>query len=742
MKSFSFLLLLLLTCGVASAQTEVKADTTSTSKELDELVVEVKKQTVKAQGDRISYDMQQDKTSRGSTLIDALRKVPLVTVDGEGKITVNGSSNFQIYVNGKPNPMLTANYSTVFKGMPAEAVSKIEVITEPGAKYDAEGLGGILNLIISQQQKTDGYAGSVSSSISQQNWMGYVYGSMKKGKVSADGTMVYLQSAWNPQSSYSESETVDNVTGARQFQTSFQKFGLSYLAPTFNLSWEPTAKDLITAGGNLIKLDASTREMNAATYSYIKGYSKPLTSVSQNMKAEFNNMSVSANASYQHSFEKKGHNIILSYLYNFGDNPLNLYSENREERDEMINGHSAILPRPATASLTTNITRDHTAQLDYTLPLVGDAHLLEAGAKVISRLNSNYSSNMMGSSFESLATIAGSEQKMDQHQNIYALYGSYMATWGNWNGKAGLRYEYTDMGTVSLLKPTDKYSSRFQDFVPNAALTYSFTQASNLRFGYQMRIARPTLAQLSPFRQQIIENVVNVGNPDLVSEKNNNLDLTYSNFTAWGGGRIGLGYSYTGNAITQVAISEGDTFLNTTLNVGNRQVFKSNLLGMLNLGAILNVQVSGEVNYSIFNGGEYSNRGWGGNYNVSFSYTAPYDIRVSGYGGQTIHPISLQGYGTGYYYYGVGVNRDFLRNKSLNISLSAQNFLSDGISFHQYYTTGSKSISSYSNTTSRDFKATITWKFGNLNSQRRTTNAKIVNDDTVKTSGGVGTVSM
>ena len=105
------------------------------------------KPLIKMEADKIAYDVESDADSKANTVLDMLRKVPMVTVDGQDNITVNGSSSFKVYVDGKPNQMLSSNPSKIFKAMPASAVKSIEVITNPGAKYDAEGTGGVLNLI-------------------------------------------------------------------------------------------------------------------------------------------------------------------------------------------------------------------------------------------------------------------------------------------------------------------------------------------------------------------------------------------------------------------------------------------------------------------------------------------------------------------------------------------------------------------------------------------------------------------
>ena len=150
---------------------------------------------IKMEADKIGYDVESDPDSKANTVLEMLRKVPMVTVDGQDNITVNGSSSFKVYVDGKPNQMLSSNPSKIFKVMPASAVKSIEVITNPGAKYDAEGTGGVLNLITARTQTggsavPDGINGSISAGLdSRGGYIGGLYLNAKKGKFTIGGNL-------------------------------------------------------------------------------------------------------------------------------------------------------------------------------------------------------------------------------------------------------------------------------------------------------------------------------------------------------------------------------------------------------------------------------------------------------------------------------------------------------------------------------------------------------------------------
>lgn len=135
------------------------------SKQLGEVTVTAQRKLVKVELDKLTYSLDEDPEAQTSNTLDMLRKVPMITVDGNDEIQLQGSTNFKIYVNGKPSNMMNNNPADVLKSMPANSVKDIEVITDPGAKYDAEGVGGIIN-IITTRNVLEGYTASINADAS------------------------------------------------------------------------------------------------------------------------------------------------------------------------------------------------------------------------------------------------------------------------------------------------------------------------------------------------------------------------------------------------------------------------------------------------------------------------------------------------------------------------------------------------------------------------------------------------
>lgn len=150
--------------------------------ELKGVEVVAQKPLVKVDVDKIEYNIEDDPDSKSNSILEMLRKVPLVTVDGEDNIQVNGSSSFKVHVNGKPNNMMSNNPKEVLKSMPANSIKYIEVITSPGAKYDAEGVGGILN-IVTVGSGFEGYTATFRGSANNNGAGTGAYAMVKQGKL-------------------------------------------------------------------------------------------------------------------------------------------------------------------------------------------------------------------------------------------------------------------------------------------------------------------------------------------------------------------------------------------------------------------------------------------------------------------------------------------------------------------------------------------------------------------------------
>lgn len=729
---------ILTVCNLSSAQNnsitahETPDSLNTTYEELDEFVLTMKKELVKSDGAKMTYDMEADDSSKGQSLLDAIRKIPMVTVDGQDNIYIKGSQNFKIYVNGKEDPMLTANASKVLKAMPADAVSKVEVITEPGAKYDAEGVGGVLNLVTERKQSKDGYTGSVSLTATSQNSGASLYGRMKNDKITADASINFFDNSWQKQSNQTHSETWDYVSQdmykTEDYLTQSVKF--NYVGANLNLSWEPTDKDLFTIGGNVNSVSANIGKLEDLNIIYTNSGEISVITL-QKIKGSMSNLGASGNASYRRIFSDMGNSLTFAYRFNYGYNPFKLDYEN-----ENIAGEDRVMPYQKSHNIT--YQREHTVTADYSDSFLEDKHKIEAGLKGVFRINSQNTAQFTGLSPDEYIPVNEDSGLIRQIQDIYAAYVSYSGAFGSFSLTAGLRYEHTYMG---LDFPQDNYSDfrrHLNDIVPNAALTYMFSPASNIRLAYQMRINRPSVTQLNPAIFQMTQTIAQVGNPELESEHYNNVSLTYSNFGQQIGGNIGINLFQSNNTIERYTFYKNGVAYESYGNFGKNK--KAELSGFINwnISGKMSLSFNGSVNYTIIKSGDglFGNHGWEGNYGVNYNYTGPWNIKYSAYGGQSTGNVRLQGRFSGWYYYGLGISRNFLKNDMMNLSLTASNFFTKYSHFRtETWTETHYSVSRFKNR-SWNIGITLTLNFGQLNDRVKRTNAKLENNDTKSVGNG------
>ncbi|MCH5241574.1 MAG: TonB-dependent receptor [Muribaculaceae bacterium] len=688
---------------------------------LSEVVVTAKKKLVQSDGATLTYNVEEDPEATINSTIEMLRKVPMVTVDADDNIKINGDSNFKILINGKEDPMLSGDVKTILKSMPAATIKKIEVITEPGAKYDAEGTGGILNIVTTGKQSLDGYLANVSLRVANNNFGGSFYGRGKINKVTASANVNYVKSI-DQGYTITGNTLLENLTDdANRYQISDSKMKnkFNYTGANLNISWEPDTLNLITIQGNIGKTgfgQISHENVSMKTVEMI-----PVWELKRDNNTYYKNLWAGANASFQHTFHKTGHYLVASYIFGYGNS-------NSDQTTFTFNDTDFTDEYPWRLQQSKGKDFRHTVQLDYVNPL-SSTSTIEAGLKGNWRNNSSLNSPFYGDSESGMMVDETERIDVNQFQDILAAYLSYTGNFGKWNTRAGIRYEYTRMGLDYKIGDYPDFATNLNDIVPNLAVSYKIKDASNLRLAYQMRIARPEISQLNPYKNTMEINKVSYGNPDLESEKSNSISLTYSNYGGRLGGSLGFSYDRVDNMITSYSFIDDNILYSTYANIGHRQEVRSNLnlqwsvISMLNIGLF----VSGRYTELKAESPELKakNHGWSGNFNLNADYTFPFKLRLSAYGGGGTGWINLQGKGGGFSYYGLSLSRSFLKNDMLTITASGSNFINPYRSFSN--TSQSETFYSKSEFRFKQWSVNlgVTIKFGSLKSDVKRTGAEL-----------------
>ena len=723
---------------------------TDASNELGQVEVVAQKPLVKADIDKIEYNVQDDPDSKSNSVLEMLRKVPLVTVDGEDNIKVNGSSSFKVYVNGKPNNMMSNNPTEVLKSMPANSIKHIEVITNPGPKYDAEGVGGILN-IVTVGSGLEGYTATFSGNVSNMGAGGGLFGTVKSGKLTVSARYNYNYNDRPRSYSGGNRRTVGDITEGSSdldYDGSSKGHG-NFQSGSMEASYEIDTLRLVSMSFGLWGGGNNSTSINN-TLATAPGTSNELYRYVSDGRSKSSWYSIDGGVDYQRMFHVKDRMFTLSYKINTSPQTSDSYSTYNDMH--AATDWEDFLKRLYDLNNDgSQNTTEHTFQADYTTP-IGKIHTLEAGAKYILRDNSSEDDRyerQIGTTGDYVLDEEHSSHY--KHQNdILAAYMGYGLRVKKISGRLGVRYEHTKQEVKYLLGRGDDFNKNFDDVVPSASIGYKLTDMSNLRFGYNMRIYRPGIWYLNPYLNDSNPTNISQGNSHLDSEKSHSFNLSYSNFTQKFNINLSARYSFTNNSIEQVTEQVKDTEIAGLQNPTGKEVLYStyqnigksrnaSLSGYVNWNATSNTRIYANLygNYTYMEGANgLKNDGWN-----LFAYggaqqSLPHDWRISlNVYGQTPW-IMLQGKGSSFFDYGLSVNKSFL-NKRLTLSAFASNFF-------KKYTSPTSSIEgvgftqdSWNRYTRQRFGVSVSYRIGELKASVKKAARTISNDD-VKGGGGEG----
>ena len=729
---------------------------TDASNELGQVEVVAQKPLVKADIDKIEYNVQDDPDSKSNSVLEMLRKVPLVTVDGEDNIKVNGSSSFKVYVNGKPNNMMSNNPTEVLKSMPANSIKHIEVITNPGPKYDAEGVGGILN-IVTVGSGLEGYTATFSGNVSNMGAGGGLFGTIKSGKLTVSARYNYNYNDRPRSYSGGTRRTVGDITdGSSDLDYSGDSKGHgNFQSGSMEASYEIDTLRLKTMSFGLWGGGNNSNGLSN-TFATMPGTGDDLYQYVSNNRSKSSWYSIDGGIDYQRMFHVKDRMLTFSYKINTRPESSDSYSTYDYDMEDVAPDWQDFMKRMKNQHNDgSQNTTEHTFQADYTTP-IGKIHTLEAGAKYILRDNSSEDDRYEQAS----ATQADYEFDNDhsshyKHQNdILAAYLGYGLKVKKISGRLGVRYEHTKQEVKYLLGKGDNFDKNFDDLVPSASIGYKLTDMSNLRFGYNMRIYRPGIWYLNPYLDDSNPTNISQGNSHLDSEKSHSFDLSCSSFTAKFNINLSLRHSFNNNGIERVSRlitdKDGEIFegghkapygalYSTYDNIGKSRETGLNFYLNWNASPKTRIYINGRGNYSDLRSPaqELHNYGWNASAYGGIQQTLPGKVRLSLNVGGSTPRISLQGKGSGYSYYSLGLSRSFLKEERLSLNIYCSNVLEKYRTYNNH-TEGANFISkSSSKYPSRYYGFSISYRLGELKASVKKAARSIDNDD-VKGGGGGG----
>ena len=641
--------------------------------QLETVEVVAYKPLVKADIDKIAYSVEDDPEANTNTVIEMLKKVPMVTVDGQDNIRVNGNSSFKIYVNGKPNNMMTKNPKEVLKSMPASSIKKIEVITNPGPKYDAEGVGGILN-IVTEGKGPEGYNATFSGRANNSSYGGGLYATVKQGKLTM--SVNYNASSNHSPKGYTYSDRsqigTDGTVTSSTVADGYTKGHSLWQGGDIEASYEIDTLRLITGSFSLSKFTSKRDALNTA-FSTVPATGQRLYGYRSPSHSKENWDDYSASLDYQRSFSVKDRLLTLSYRLESSPSTSDsryLYTD-REAADDW----QTFIDRMRDQRMDGDEnTMEHTFQIDYTTPFAKH-HTWEAGVKYILRRNKSDNDRYnLGTGDKDETYDSDNSSHYRHHNDILAAYTGYGLTLDKWSARLGLRYEHTLQKVEYLLGRGTNFHKNFDDLVPSARLGYKFSDATNLSLGYKMRINRPGIWYLNPYLDDRIPDAISQGNPNLDTEKSHAVDLQFSSYNSKLTYTLTGTYRFVNNSIESVdrlvndRDIEGlpnptgkDVIYSSYANIGHIQY--AGLMAYANWTPITNTRITlnGSVGYSHMSDGQsLRNHGWCTNIDASLQQTfAKTWIFNASYYVQTPQP-TLQGKDARYQWYNFSLSKSFM----------------------------------------------------------------------------------
>lgn len=718
--------------------------------QLETVEVVAYKPLVKADVDKIAYSVEDDPEANTNTVIEMLKKVPMVTVDGQDNIRVNGNSSFKIYVNGKPNNMMTKNPKEVLKSMPASSIKKIEVITNPGPKYDAEGVGGILN-IVTEGKGPEGYNATFSGRANNSSYGGGLYATVKQGKLTM--SVNYNASSNHSPKGYTYSDRsqigTDGTVTSSTVADGYTKGHSLWQGGDVEASYEIDTLRLITGSFSLSKFTSKRDALNTA-FSTVPATGQRLYGYRSPSHSKENWDDYSASLDYQRSFSVKDRLLTLSYRLESSPSTSDsryLYTD-REAADDW----QTFIDRMRDQRMDGDEnTMEHTFQIDYTTPFAKH-HSWEAGVKYILRRNKSDNDRYnLGTGDKDETYDSDNSSHYRHHNDILAAYTGYGLTLDKWSARLGLRYEHTLQKVEYLLGRGTNFHKNFDDLVPSARLGYKLSDATNLSLGYKMRINRPGIWYLNPYLDDRIPDAISQGNPNLDTEKSHAVDLQFSSYNSKLTYTLTGTYRFVNNSIESVdrlvndRDIEGlpnptgkDVIYSSYANIGHIQY--AGLMAYANWTPITNTRITlnGSVGYSHMSDGQsLRNHGWCTNIDASLQQTfAKTWIFNASYYVQTPQP-TLQGKDARYQWYNFSLSKSFM-DKRLTLTAYIINPFGK-----RYFCYRSETVADNFRTTASSswcqlyYGVSVRFRIGKLKASVKHTERTVENND-VKQGGGGG----
>lgn len=707
---------------------------------LKEVTVEAQKVLIEEKVDRTIYNAENDATTAGGDATDVLKRVPMLSVDMDGNVSMRGSSNVRVLINGKPSTIAASSIADALKMIPADQIKSVEVITSPSAKYDAEGSGGIIN-IITKKNNLQGATLGIDAGVGlrgsnlglngnyRTKKMGFNLGGWGRASYNIHGNYENDQLTKDPLTQSPLTRTIQSADTRNNF-----------LFGRYNLGWDYDINKY-----NFINASVSYGLRNGRNYQDDQLSQKfdpdgtLLTSTLRDSETKDQSGTVDLNLGYTRTYDKAQKELSFSGQYSRNNRQNDFINTNFGE-DEIIDTRLK--------NINDSYDQEITFQVDYQTP-INDNQLVEFGGKEIMRKVSSdydyYTAEGADGPFVP-DDNAQTSNIFNYDQNVMAGYLSYTySTKKSYSFKVGGRYEYTTID-ANFENPEGSNTDipSYGVFVPSVNVSKKLKNGNMVKLAYNKRIQRPSIRFLNPNIQAANPNDISYGNPNLGPEYTDNYELTYSTYIKGTSLNFSTFVRNTYDAIQSVKTALPAGAIETTYdNIGEENAYGGSVFANVNIGSKLSLNGGFDVYYAVLENNvadelyNASNEGWVvsgrlfGNYNLSKGWGLQF------FGFARGRDVQLQGTRGNFRMYSLAVRKEF-NEKRGSVGFGAENFLTPSMKMKNEFYSSSLEQKSVNELYNLSFRINFSYRIGKMSFDNQPRRKRSVNNDDLKQGDGGG----
>lgn len=687
--------------------------------------------------DKMVFNVANDLTSQSGTAADVLQKVPQVTVDIDGNVQLQGNSNIRFLINGKPSSIFGASLADALQSIPSTQIKAIEVITSPGAKYDANGTGGIINIVL-KDSRVEGINGNFNLSAGTRRENGNFNLNARKGNFGVNAFFGGGEQINSTTINTSDNKSYKGNTLTDLYQQGNSSFTRGGFHSGISFNWDITKKDALTAsfGYNLFSNHGygPTSQRSRTIDQSVDTLMSDIQTL-RNSDSRFRGKYFDYSVDYKKTFDKEGQELDVLFNSSYGNNR----SSSSQTTDSLADGRfSGIQSNNPGTEHQTDIS------IDYAQP-ISKKFKLEVGTKMVL---DNINNSVVTDTLSGAAWLPNANQTygFSYDRKIYAGYVS--TTFSLFNdfigGMAGLRDEYT---TTSANFPGAQRIPSYNKLVPSITLTHKLDETQSLKLSYTYRIQRPDYGSLNPFINISDPHNISTGNPNLRPEIGHNYEFGYNKSFVQGANiYVGLFYRYNTDdlqsytthydSLTINGTTYNNVYLNQRYNIGTETTEGLSLFGSLPVTKHFNLRTNMMFSNRITtNPGNPQVSGFMYRINLNASYDFGHDLIGEAFVNYNSSQRTIQGNRPVFAFYNLAVRKQFW-NKKASIGLTTTDPFANYLD--QRYTTSGTNFTQTSirEIPFRSFGIILSYRFGKMEFKKEKNKDDNNNNDMPGDNGG------